>query len=373
MAKKVLGLLNLYSSVNLGQLTEHRTIGSTSFLGRFAIMDFALSNFTNSGIDEFSILVKNNFRSVSKHVGSLKTWVNNTKIARQYILLNEKGIAKKEYNTDLNNILENEWLLYEGNPDLIVVQPAHIISTLDLKAVIDFHESVGADVTVVYKKINDADKSFTYSNIIDVDQNKRILNATKNSGSNPHVNVSLETYVISREVLTKMIHARGESRELSMKRTIVKLIKNQRAKVYGYEYSGYAKCIDSFKHFCDYSFELLNYENASNLFDNDWTAYTLSHNTPPAIYGVNANVKNCYIANGVFIDGTVENSIISRSVKIHKGVTIKNSIILANCEIGEGAHIENVVLDKLVKVRDNVELIGHKEDLLYIPQGKIVK
>lgn len=373
MAKRILGLLNLYSSPNLGPLTEHRTLGSTSFLGRFAIMDFALSNFTNSGIDEFSILVKDNFRSVSKHVGSLKTWVNNTKIARQNILLNEKGIAKKEYNTDLNNILENEWLLYESNPDLIVVQPAHIISTMDLRPVIDFHLSSGADVTVVYKKISDADKAFNYSNTLEVDKSGRVTKVSKNTGENKKVNVSLETYVISRALLTKLIHARGESRELSLKRTVVKLSRSKTTKVFGYEYKGYARCIDSFKHFCEYSFELLNYKNATVLFDNDWTAYTVSHNTPPTTYGIHSSVKNCYIANGAFVDGHVENSIISRSAKIGKGAVVKNSIVLANTVIGENAHVENAVLDKLVKVRDGAELIGHKEDLLYISQGKIIK
>lgn len=372
MAKKVLGLLNLYSSPSLGPLTEHRTLGSTSFLGRFALMDFALSNFTNSGIDEISILVKDNFRSVSKHVGSLKTWVNNTKIARQNILLNEKGIAKKEYNTDLNNILENEWLLYESNPDIIVIQPAHIISTMDLRPVIDAHVANGADVTVVYKKINDANEAFNYSNTIEVDKEGRIIKVRKNTGEEKKVNISLETYIFSRELLVKLIHARGDARELSLKRMVAKLVKTK-TKVYGYEYKGYARCFDSYAHFCKYSFELLDYNQATVLFDNDWTAFTVSHNTPPTTYGVNSKVKNSYIANGAFIDGRVENSIISRSAKIKKGAIVRNAIVLANTVIEEGAVVENAVLDKLVVVRKDVELIGHKEDPVYIAQGKIVK
>ena len=112
MSKKVIGFLNLYSSPNLGPLTEKRTLGSTSFLGRYALMDFPLSNFTNSDIDEVNILVKDNFRSVSKHVGSMKTWVNNTIIARQNILINEKGIRNPKENSDLACILQNDWVLY---------------------------------------------------------------------------------------------------------------------------------------------------------------------------------------------------------------------------------------------------------------------
>ena len=89
---KVVGLLNLFDSPSLGNLTKTRTLASTSFLGRFTPIDFSLSNFANSGIDEINILIRDNFRSVAKHVGSIKSWVNNTKIGRQNLLLNEKGL-----------------------------------------------------------------------------------------------------------------------------------------------------------------------------------------------------------------------------------------------------------------------------------------
>ena len=50
------------------------------------------------------------------------------------------------------------------------------------------------------------------------------------------------------------------------------------------------------------------------------------------------------------INGTVENSIISRGVKIAKGAVIKNSIIMQKCQIGENCLIDSVILDKDVKV-----------------------
>ena len=52
---KVVGLLNLFDSPSLGNLTKTRTLASTSFLGRFTPMDFSLSNFANSGIDESNV------------------------------------------------------------------------------------------------------------------------------------------------------------------------------------------------------------------------------------------------------------------------------------------------------------------------------
>ncbi len=373
MSKKVIGLLNLYSSPNLGPLTESRTLGSTSFLGRFAIMDFALSNFTNSGIDDFSILVKDHFRSVSKHVGSMKTWVNNTKIAKQYILFNEKGLLDKTYNTELNNLRENEWVMFDTNPDYIVIQPAHIIALIDFRDVLKYHIEKGSDITLVYKKINNADKAFNYANVLTVDANGKVSHAIRNSGSSKNATVSLESYIISKDVFKKLIHQNAKGREMSLKRTIVKLIRSKTYKVFGYEYKDIAFSVDSYRHFCEYSFDLLHYENATRLFDNDWTVYTVTHNSRPAMYGEHSSVKNSYVANGAIIEGSVTDSIISRGVIVRKGAKIKNCIILADTVVEKNAILENAVIDKHAHVYEGAELIGHKDDLIYVDQGKKIK
>ena len=72
---KVLGYCNLHHSPSLGELTESRSIASTPFLGRYAFIDFTLSNFTNSGIDMVGILVKEHQRSLVKHLGNANAWI----------------------------------------------------------------------------------------------------------------------------------------------------------------------------------------------------------------------------------------------------------------------------------------------------------
>lgn len=198
MGHKVLGLLNLYDSPSLGELTKKRTLGSTSFLGRYAIMDFALSNFTNSNIDEINILVKDNYRSVAKHIGTLKTWVNNTKIGRQNILMNERGIRDPKYNSDLNAIRENDWVYFEADADYVIIAPAHIISVIDYRKVLEFHEEKNADITLVYTKIKDGSKAFLSSNVLEVKDDKVVFFAP-NKGKKDDVAVSMRTYIMSQD------------------------------------------------------------------------------------------------------------------------------------------------------------------------------
>ena len=370
---KIVGILNLYDSPSLGALTEKRTLASTSFLGRFAIMDFALSNFTNSNIDDINILVKDSFRSVAKHVGSLKSWVNNTKIGRQNILINEKGIKNPKINTDLRALAENDWVFYETRPDYVVIQPAHVISTINIKEVVQQHIETDADVTVVYKNIDDADDNFLQSSVLKI-KDGQIISTKKNNGSSSKACVSLETYVFSFNLLNNILHDSDLSSQLSLKKAIAMLLKDKAVKVFGYEYDGYARCFDSLQHFMKYSFELLDNKSvADQLFREDWPIYTLSHNTKPALYGESAKVSNSYIANGSVIEGTVENSIISRNVSIAKGAIVRNSIILTSSYIDAGAVVENAIVDKYAHFAPRSRVSASKEDPIYIEQGQLVK
>ena len=96
-------------------------------------------------------------------------------------------------------------------------------------------------------------------------------------------------------------------------------------------------------------------------------SYTISRNSPPASYGEHADVKESFIANGAFVDGKVEHSIISRYVKVEEGGTVKNSIILTRTVIKSGAVIENAVVDKYSEISGKV--LGEENRILFLPQG----
>jgi ADP-glucose pyrophosphorylase len=60
------------------------------------------------------ILVKDHQRSILKHMGNMMSWVVNTKIGHETIFYNEKGQLNPAYNSDINNIKENDWVLYDS-------------------------------------------------------------------------------------------------------------------------------------------------------------------------------------------------------------------------------------------------------------------
>ncbi|MDO5330310.1 MAG: glucose-1-phosphate adenylyltransferase subunit GlgD [Bacillota bacterium] len=378
MANNVIGILDFHNAPSLGEVTDSRTVGSTSFLGRYAFMDFAMSNFTNSGIETVGVLIKEHPRSVLKHMRTMSSWVSNTKIGRSTIMYNEKGVLDPATNTDLANINENDWVIFDSNADYIVIQPTHIVCNLDLRPILNEHIARNEKITVVTTKVKDASKEFSSSNILRVDGDGYVISTRANDGKTegPAL-VSMETWIINRTVLADMCARRVGRRsmideEAGIKEMIDALGKSGIFKIHTYEFKGYVRCFDSFEHFMDYSFELFDREVFMNLFNEYWPHYTLTHDTPPALYGEDSAVNNSFISNGAIVEGKVENSIISRDVRIGKGSTVKNCIVLSNVSIGENCHIENMLVDKYAIITKDHVLKGDKHEYVYLRQGAIV-
>lgn len=368
MEKNVIGLINLHNSPQLGPLTTSRTLGSTSFLGRYALMDFALSNFCNSGIDIVGIMVRDFPRSVLGHLGSMTAFIENTKIGKESIMYNESGILNPPYNHDINNLRSNPWV-FHLNADYVVIQPAHIVTTIDFAPILKEHIARKEKITCVYTHINNANSTFKTSNCLFMDENGYINSIEKNDQKVNERDVSLETYIINRSVLAEIIDKQEKTNALFGLKEMIALLANKIIPVHTYEYKGYVRCYDSIEHYMKYVLEVLDLDIVNLLFKDDWPIYTLTHDTPPVKYGESASAKNSYIANGAIINGKVEGSIISRNVIVEKGATIKNSIILARTYIGPDVELDGVIVDKNSHIINSKALKGSIEKPLYIPQG----
>ena len=118
---------------------------------------------------------------------------------------------------------------------------------------------------------------------------------------------------------------------------------------------------------------LLNKDTRRYLIDVDRRpVFTKVRNSAPTLYKNGASVRNCYIADGCEIEGSVENSIIFRGVKISKGANVKNSIILQNSFIGEGGEINCAIIDKDVTTKASRKLSGDGSMPFYVLKGAIV-
>lgn len=371
MAIKVLGLVDCFNIPEFGPMTKHRSIASTSFLGRYAFVDFVLSNFLNSGISSIGILCQNHIRSLSRHVGSGRTWITNTKIGDFHVLYDEPNVANSSYNTDVADLIENRWFLKQINPDYVIICSPHMVFQEDFSQLLADHIASNSRISLLYAHVTGLKHSFINAKRVYISDRGKVTKFELNRGENDEGDVSLETMIMDYSMLENLIeYASGTSSFFSLVDALNYI--SPSVLIRAVKHNGYVRCFDSLSHYLNYSLELLDENVHNDLFKENWPIYTKTYDTPPTLYKPSALVKNSTIANGSIIEGTVINSIIGRDVKVGKGAVIKNSVIGSGAVIDVNTHIENAIVDKEAQVLHVLDVKGTLDDPLYIARGDIV-
>lgn len=369
MKKNYLGMLMLTEDTkNMASLTDCRPIGAIPIGARYRIIDFMLSNMVNTGIQNVSVFTKDNYSFLYDYLGTGKAWDLDRNNERLFLFnYNYSGSGQ----IDARIIKNNMEYFYRSKQENVIMASSYMLCNIDFDKVIENHEKSGKDITIVYKKVNDGNKNFIDCDILNMDKNNKVLSIGKNIGLDGESNISMEIFLMKKEFLINIIYQYIEKGAFScIKNYIYKNIKKYNVNTY--EFKGYLRCINSVKQYYEANKDLLNYEVLNELFFNKGYIYTKIRHEPPSRYSSLSKVSNSLIGNGCLIEGTVENSIISRRVKIHKNAVIKNSVILQKCEIGESVNLNCCILDKNIKVFEDTSLSGTEDFPLLISKNSKV-
>lgn len=365
---KVLGIVNFESPyVKMSGVGDYRTISAASILGRYRVIDFMMSNFSNSGIKNIKLFIKNRPRSVVEHIQSTNYNINEKK-GKIHLLYGEKEYSNEIYNTDIASIKANIRYIEESNVEYVVIAPQHFVFTQDFNTIIDFTKKKKNDITVLYQQIDDGDIHFLMGDVLVMDDNKKVSRFTRQRGRVKNIPVSLETYVMKKDLFIELVEkAFNESSLYSLSNIISDSCKT--LKVLGYRHSGYCACINSLKSYYDCCMDLKDAKTLKNFINDNWPIYTATNDSCPTLYKQGGFVSNSIIANGCIIEGTIINSVISRSCIIKKGAVIKDSIIMPDVVIDEDTCVENIIADRFAHISSDNQLAGSKEEPLYIKRG----
>lgn len=361
-----LGIVNFEDDkVVIEGLSEYRTIPAISFVGRYRIIDFVLSNMVNSGIDKIKVMVKEKPRSLIEHLGSGLQYNINPKHGFLDLLYPDNPAVNKAYFHDVYVMNENLEYIKSVKVKYVVIAPSYMVYRINYEEVIAQHEKSGADITCVYKQIDDGKKHFLGCKKATVDVDGRITGIEENIGITDKMNILTESYVMSKDTFVELIAQASRISPLFSLINIISHVLNE-SKVHGYEFKGYLSCINSLQEYFRANMEMVNYDNAPLLFSDEWPIYTKTNDSAPAFYAKSAHVRNSLIANGCEVYGDLDTCILGRGVKVGEGSDIKNCLLLPNCEVAPYTHLENVVVDKHAKITAKREIIGTPEDLAYV-------
>ena len=368
---KTLGIVfsNIYDS-SLGQLTNHRTVASLPFGGRYRFIDFVLSNMSNSGIYNIGIITKYNYRSLMDHLGNLSDWDLNRKNEGLVFLPPFAGGNTSVYKGKLEALYNAKYFLDNPNYDYVAVCDSTVLCNLDFRPILKKHEQSGADVTIIANR-EPEDRSRKHPLIIKADKGGAVTDILTDTYVRPDSYVGLGMFIFSRKVLLDALEDTYSRGYVHLERDYIQRRFNDKSlKVSLYKVGGVVLRNEDIPSYFANNMALLKKDVHEGLFKADNPIYTKVRDEAPTYYGEGSKASGCIIADGCRIYGSASESIIFRGVTLARGANVKSSIVMQGTVIGEGAQLEYVILDKNVTVKPGTVLKGTAEHPVIVQKGE---
>ncbi len=377
MNADTLGIIfaNSYDSM-VAELASERLMASIPFAGRYRMVDFLLSGMVNSGIDNVTVLVKNNYHSLMDHLGNGREWDLSRKHGGLNLVPPYSDRMTKVYTGRVDAIANLIPFLKRQREKYVVMCDANIAVNFDFKDLVEKHLESGADITAVYAK-EEIPRDFLQQEAITQNmyytlnfEGERVSEICINPKAEGIQNLCMNIYVVEKDLLIKQISEACQKGGLYYERDVLSRQLDE-LDVRGYCYEGYLARITGTRSYFEESMRLLEPGNLENLF-NPSPIYTKTRDENPTRYLNGSRAKHILVADGCDIEGEVEHSILFRGVKVGKGAKIKNCVLMQDTVVEDGASLEYVITDKQVCVSADRELKGTDTFPVYVEKNKRV-
>lgn len=362
--KNVMGIIYTNKDdLSLRELTNQRSVAALPLAGRYRVVDFILSSMVNSGVRNVGVIMQRNYRSLMDHLGSGKEWDLHTRNNGLFLLppfvTQENG---GEYLGVLDALRANFDYLRRSKQRLALLTNSNMVFNMNFEPMIRQHEQTDADITLLYTKVRrDMELSSASKHthaFLNVGKDGRISDMEVNPNAANYDTMYMNVLLIKRTLLMHLVDGAAAHGEHDINRELIQpAIKSGSLKVYGYEFEGYYRRIETIKSYFRCNMDLLDHNVRQELFKKS-PVFTKTRDDVPAVYREGNNVKNSLVADGCVIEGSVENCVLFRGVHIGRNASVKNAIIMQDSEIEDSVELENVILDKNVTVRAHGRLIG---------------
>ena len=347
-------------------LTTNNAKPAVPFGGKYRIIDFTLSNCSNSGIDTIGVLTQYQPHILNAHIGIGSPWDLDRKNGGVTILpphiRNDGG---NWYMGTADAIYQNMHFISRYEPEYILVLSGDHIYKMDYSKMLKFHKEKNSDATiaVIEVPIEEADRF----GIMNTYENSKIYEFEEKP-SNPKSNkASMGVYIFNWKVLKKFLieDSRYEDSHHDFGKNIIPSLLNSGYSLYAYPFKGYWKDVGTIESLWEANMDLLNPENELNIHDRDWKIYSVTPTKPPQYIGPTARVDNSLVVEGCRIFGNVNNSILFPGVYIGEDSIIEDSVIMPNTKIGANVVIKKCIVGAETKIRKNSK-IGNSEEITVI-------
>lgn len=334
-------------------LTKNVAKPAVPYGGKYRLIDFPLSNCTNSGIDTVGVLTQYQPLVLNEYIGNGQPWDLDKMNGGVHVLPpyeSQKGASW--YEGTANAIYQNMNFIRRYDPEYVVVLGGDHIYKMDYSKMVDFHIANEADCTISVIDVPLAEAS--RFGIMICDENNKVTDFVEKPKEPKSTLASMGIYVFSWKKLEKYLieneedanakRERGESWSKDFGKDIITSMLRDNQRLFAYEFEGYWKDVGTLDSLWEANMDLLSPALPLDLHDKSWKIYSRSSYVPPQYIGNNAKVENSMIAEGCDVDGSVDFSVLFAGVTVEEGAVVNYSIIMPGAVIKSGAVVEYAIV-----------------------------
>ncbi|WP_281658809.1 glucose-1-phosphate adenylyltransferase [Halobacillus sp. Cin3] len=337
----------------LKSLTKQIAKPAVYFGGKYRIIDFPLSNCTNSGIDTVGVLTQYEPLILNDYIGIGDTWDLDRKFGGVSVLppfMQSEGGGW--YTGTANAIYRNLKFLNQYDPEHVLVLSGDHIYKMDYGAMLDYHKETDADVTISVIEVPWEEAS--RFGIMNADDNGKITEFDEKPEYPKSNLASMGVYIFRWDVLKQYLIDDAEKEDSShdFGKDIIPALLNDYKKMMAYTFDGYWKDVGTVDSLWEANMDLLKRNPELNLSDSRWRIYSKNPNQPPQYIAPSATVKNALINEGCRIYGKVDTSVIFYGVHVCESSVVKDSVIMPDVKIGRNVTINRAIISKGTVIED---------------------
>lgn len=360
----------------LKALTKRVAKPAVSFAGKYRIIDFSLSNCTNSGIDTVGVLTQYKPYLLNSYLGTGEAWDLDSKDGGVRILPPyETEAGGNWYAGTADAIYCNINFIDEMNPEYVLILSGDHIYSMDYNAMLQYHKKNNADLTVSVIEVSIEEAS--RFGIMTVDENNQIIKFTEKPSKPDSTLASMGLYIFSWNVLRKSLiedHDDKKSEHDFGKNIIPKLL-TEKKRLFAYTFKGYWKDVGTIDSYFETTMQLLKDKPEFNIYDKNIKIFSNQSAFPPHFISEKGSVENSLVCNGSMIFGSVKDSVLASNVRVDEGAKVIDSILLPGVRVMKGARVTRAIVGENTVIERNIKFgsSDKKADIALVGDNEVVK
>ena len=337
----------------LGVFTKRIAKPAVSFGGKYRIIDFVLSNCSNSGIDTVGVLTQYKPQILNSHIGIGDHWdldrVNGGVTILQPYMNEKEG---HWFNGTANAIKKNMDFIDDYDPEYVLILSGDHIYKMDYSKMLEFHKEKNAKATIAVIEVP-WDEASRFG-IMNTNEDGSIFEFEEKPKEPKSNLASMGIYIFNWKLLREALTALKDQPSCDFGKHILPYCRDNGKRLFAYEFNGYWKDVGTLGSYWEANMELIDIIPEFNLYEEFWKIYTKGDIIRPQYIASEAVVERSIISEGAEIYGEVHNSVIGAGVTIKAGSVVRDSIIMKETTIESGCTVDKSIIAENVTVGENV-------------------